>query len=143
MIIIGVSFLYVLLSFWRAPNRVDETVAIDSSRHVVTPTGTPVAITRELPLQERDVEVVGDRIAETSLYLKKRQTAAALKALRQAEMATNHALAARMHNGGGDKELVTTLSELEAAERAVQHGGLDDAIRQLNAIERKLDGVAR
>ena len=137
------SFLFVLFSSWRASKQVEETVAIDSSRRVVIPSGTPVTITHDLPLQERDVEVIGDRIAETTLYLKKRQTAPALRALRQAEVATNHALAVRAQNGGGSKDLLTTLSEIEAAERTIQRGGLDDAAKQLSALERKLDTLDR
>jgi hypothetical protein len=142
VVVVGSSLLF-LYSRSRAPKQIEETVAIDSSRRAVIPTGTPVAITNELPMQERDVEAVGDRIAETILYLKKRQTAAALRSLRQAEVATNHALAVRAHNGAEDNELLTTLGELEAAERAIQRGGLDEATRQLIALERKLDGLAR
>lgn len=142
VVIVGVSLVFVLFSSARPPQQSDETVTIDSSRHVVIPTGTPVASTRTLPVQERDVETAGDRIAEATMYLKKKQTAAALRALHQAQAATNHALAARAPNGGGDKELVTTVNELAATERAIQRGALDDATRQLNALINKLDALA-
>lgn len=143
VVVVVVSLLPFLYSRSRAPKQVEETVAIDSSRRAVVPTGTPVAITNKLPTQERDVEAVGDRIAETTLYLKKRQTVAALRSLRQAEVATNHALAVRAYNGAEDNEMLTTLGELEAAERTIQRGGLDEATRQLIALERKLDGLTR
>lgn len=143
VIVVAGSFLFARLLSLRRPNQVEETVAIDSSRRAVIPSTAPVARTSELPHQERDVEAIGDRIAETTLYLKKKQTAAALKALRQAQVATNRALAVREHDGAGEKELLTTLAELETAEHAIQHGALDDASRQLNALERKLDAIDR
>lgn len=140
--IVGVSLVSVLFTSSRAPKQVEETVTIDSSRHVVIPTGTPLASTRKLPVQERDVETAGDRIAEATMYLKKKQKASALRALHQAQAATNHALAARAPDGGGVKELMTTAYELAAAEHAIQRGALDDAARQLNALNNKLDALA-
>lgn len=138
----GASLFYVLFSTFRPTNQIEETVAIESGRRTVVPSSTPVVRTRELPVQARDVEAVGDRIAETIVYLKKRQPAAALRALRQAQIATSHALAARATNVSGNKELLTTQSEIELAERAIQRSAIDDATRQLNTIERKLDAIA-
>lgn len=143
MIVAVVSFWFGRFSPLRMSTQVEETVAIDSSRHSVTPSSAPVAKTSELPHQDRDVEAIGDHIAETILYLKKRQTAAALRSLRQAQLSTNHALAVRANNGVGEKELSTTLGEIETVEHTIQHGLLDDASRQLNALERKLDALAR
>lgn len=140
---LGLSMVAMLFEVGRAPKQIEETVTIDSTRHVVIPTGTLVASTRTLPVQERDVEVAGDRIAEATMYLKKRQTAAALRALHQAQTATNHALAARGFKVGGKEELLTIANELVAVEHTIQRGTLDDAVRQLNALDNKLDALER
>ncbi len=94
-------------------------------------------------MQDRDVETIGDRIAEATFYLKRKQSAAALRALQQAQLATNHAITLRERGGIGDKEMVFTLNELTSAERSIQRGAIEDATRQLNALNRRLDTVAR
>ena len=139
--IVGVSVVFVFYSVARAPKQIEETVTIDASRHVVTPSGTPVANAGTLPIQERDIEIAGDRIAEAIIYLKKKQSAAAIHALHQAQAATNHALAARGTNGGENNDLVITANDLLAIERAIQRGALDDAARQLNALDNRLDAL--
>jgi hypothetical protein len=138
---IGVSIVYVWFALAGAPKQIEETVTIDSTRHMVIPAGTLVASTRTLPVQERNVEAAGDCIAEATVYLKNRQTAAALRALHQAQAATNHALATRRSKGTDDKDLLTIANELVAVEHAIQKGALDDAARQLNALDNKLDAL--
>jgi len=143
VIIVGASFIYLFNLTSRPPNRVDETVAIDSSRHVVIPTATPVVLARELPIQEREIEVIGDHIAETALCLKKKQTGAALRALHQAEIAANRAVTMPGRSGLDEKKLLIIVGELESSERAIQRGSLEDALKQLDVSERKLDAITR
>ena len=140
--VVCLSLLFILFSSTRATKQTEETVTIDSNRRASIPTGTPVAQTRQLPVQDREVETVGDRIAEATIYLKKKQSAAAIRALHQAQVATNHALSVREHNEG-DKELLLTLNELGSAEHAIQRGALEDAIKQLNALNHRLDSLAQ
>ncbi|MBV9957514.1 MAG: hypothetical protein JO360_03800 [Acidobacteria bacterium] len=114
-------------------------MTIDPARRQAIPAGTPVALARTLPVQNREVETVGDHIAEATVYLRKKQSANALRALHQAQAATNHALALNQQPEGGNKELLLTLNELSAAEHAIQRGALEEAVRQLNALNHRLD----
>ncbi|HEY0545695.1 MAG TPA: hypothetical protein VGC91_09990 [Pyrinomonadaceae bacterium] len=141
--VVCLSLLFIFLSSSRSQKQTEETVTIDSNRPASIPSGTPLAEKRALPVQDPEVESVGDHIAEATVYLKRKQSAAALRALHQAQVATNRALSAREHSeSGGDKELLLTLNELGAAEHAIQRGQLEDAVRQLSALNRRLDALA-
>ncbi|MBV9210327.1 MAG: hypothetical protein JOZ52_06840 [Acidobacteria bacterium] len=137
------ALLFILFSSSRSQKQTEETVTIDSSSRAAIPAGTPVAEKRTLPVQDPEVENAGDHIAEATVYLKRKQSAAALRALHQAQAATNHAISLREPNeSGGNKELLLTLNELGAIERAIQRGQLEEAVRQLNALNRRLDALA-
>lgn len=136
------ALIFILYSSSRTPKQTEETVTIDSTRRTAIPAGTPVALARTLPVPDREVETVGDHIAEATVYLKKKQSANALRALHQAQAATSHALAAREHPEGSNKELLLTLNELGAAEHAIQRGALEEAVKQLNALNRRLDELS-
>jgi hypothetical protein len=100
---------------------------------------TPLYFTPVLPARDADVEQAGDRIAEAEVYLKKRQSAAALAALSRARHATTRALEARQRKGSRSDVLSSTLKELDSVERAIRRGALDDAHRQLVALDKNLD----
>lgn len=137
------SLLFILFSSSRTQKQTEETVTIDSNRRAAIPAGTPIAEKRNLPVQDPEVEKAGDHIAEATVYLKRKQREAALRALHQAQVATNRALSSKEHTeSGGDKELLLTLNELGMAEHAIQRGQLEDAVRQLNALNRRLDALA-
>jgi hypothetical protein len=116
-----------------------ETVTTVSRPPVSAP--TPVYFTPQLPQRDAEVELAGDRIAEVEVYLKKRQSAAALAALARARRATTRALEARQHKGAHDDALLSTLKGLDSVQHAIERGAFDDAHRQLVALDRGLDGL--
>jgi len=104
------------------------------------PAATPFYVAQPaLPPRDAEVEQAGDRIAEVEVYLKKRQSAAALAALTRARHATAHALEARRRKGSPGDELAVTLNELDSVQRAIERGQYDDAHRQLVALDKNLD----
>jgi hypothetical protein len=128
--------LWALISARRS-TPVVETVTTGARAPAAAP--TPVYFTPQLPERDADVELAGDRIAEAEVYLKKRQSAAALAALTRARHATTRALEARQRKGTRGDVLISTLKELDAVERAIRRGALEDAHRQLVALDKNLD----
>ena len=122
----------------RRTTPVVETVTT-GSRPSVTPGPTPVYFEPRLPARDADVEMAGDRIAEVEVYLKKKQSAAALAALGRARHATARALEVRQHKGARGDVLLATLKELDAVQHAIERGAFDDAHRQLVALDKSLD----
>ncbi|MCA1593889.1 MAG: hypothetical protein LC754_14810 [Acidobacteria bacterium] len=129
----------LLISCGRARNPVVETVTTDGVRAQATPAATPVIYAAQLPPRDEDIEAAGDSIAEASVYLQKRQSAPALRALSQARKATHHALNTRERKDDQRKGLLSALAELESVERIIQHGALSDAHRQLIKLDQTLD----
>ena len=125
-------------AYVRRPAPVVETVTTVAR---VAPAPTPVYFSPQLPARDEDVEQAGDRIAEAEVYLKKRQSAAALAALTRARHATARALEARRQKGSRGDELAATLKELDSVQRAIERGQLDDAHRQLVALDKNLDRI--
>lgn len=106
------------------------------------PAATPFYVAEPaLPPRDAEVEQAGDRIAEVEVYLKKRQSAAALLALTRARHATARALEARRQKGSRGDELAATLKGLDSVQRAIERGQFDDAHRQLVALDKNLDGI--
>src|SRR3954467_9127557 len=103
-----------------------ETVTTAARPAAAVPTPSPVYFTSQLPQRDADVERAGDRIAEVEVYLKKRQSAAALAALTRARRATARALEARQHKGAHADALVSTLKGLDSVQRANQPRAPDD-----------------
>ncbi|MDT5295105.1 MAG: hypothetical protein QOJ76_1985 [Acidobacteriota bacterium] len=138
--LLGVACLLLLLILTfglkgRAP--VVETVT--TGAQPPTPAPTPVYFTPTLPARDADVEQAGDRIAEAEVYLKKRQSAAALAALTRARRATTRALESRQRKGSQGDALASALKELDAVQHAIERGAYEDAHRQLVALDRNLD----
>lgn len=118
-----------------------ETVTTPARTAAALPTPSPVYFTPQLPRRDAEVELAGDRIAEVEVYLKKRQSAAALAALTRARRATARALEERQHNGAHAEALLSTLKGLDSVQRAIEHGSFDEAQRQLVVLDRGLDGI--
>jgi hypothetical protein len=122
--------------------RVEETVTVDAGRSSsFAQSAQPVAVSPQLPARDADLEQAGDKIAETIMHLKKRQSAAALSALAQAEAALNRALRSDARDEQGREALRSTLKSAETVERAIQHGALAEATTQLVALNRKVDSI--
>jgi hypothetical protein len=117
------------------------TVTTAARPAAALPTPSPVYFTPQLPQRDAEVELAGDRIAEVEVYLKKRQSAAALAALTRARHATARALEARRQKGSRGDELAATLKGLDSVQRAIERGQFDDAHRQLVALDKNLDRI--
>ena len=136
----GCALLVWAAASTRPSEPVVETVA--TGARPATPAATPFYVTQpELPPRDAEVEQAGDRIAEVEVYLKKRQSAAALAALARARRATARALEARRQKGSRGDELALTLKELDSVQRAIERGQFDEAHRQLVALDKDLDRI--
>ena len=85
--------------------------------------------------------LAGDHVAEALTRLKRRQSAAALTALAQAESALGRALRAESRDEDEREAVRETLKGLETAERSIQRGALTEAATQLVALNRKVDAI--
>ena len=135
-----VLLVYAAVRARRTPPVV-ETVTTPARSAAALPTPSPVYFKPQLPQRDAEVELAGDRIAEVEVYLKKRQSAAALAALTRARRATARALEERQHKGEHADALLSTLKGLDSVQRAIERGAFDDAHRQLVALDRGLDGI--
>jgi len=129
----------VLLVYAATARRPAQVETVTTPARSPAPTSTPYVNEPKLPPVEPEVEVAGDRIAEVEVYLRKRQSAQALDALKRARRATTHAIESRQRRGSRVDELASTLKGLDSVERAIQRGQLDDAHRQLEALNKGLD----
>ena len=128
---------------------VEERITVDSSRLSAPPAAPPVvASTPQLPARDADIEAAGDHIAEAITSLSRRRNAtparnapAALRALEQAEGTLTHALRDRPHDEPMREALRAALRDLNAAQRTVQRGTYADAVRDLTALNKKLDSL--
>lgn len=140
--VLGASVLCAVLflahSFRQSP-AVIETVTTDALRPNATPSASPLYFKPQLPARDAAIEQVGDHIAEAEVYLKKRQSAAALAAITKARKATSRALEAKQDKNNQSKRLLLTLRELENIERVIRRGALDEASRQLVVLDKNLD----
>src|SRR5919198_2311974 len=104
---VGCALLVWAAASTRPSEPVVETVA--TGARPATSAATPFYVTQpELPPRDAEVELAGDRIAEVEVYLKKRQSAAALAALARARRATARAPQARRPEGPGGGRLART-----------------------------------
>ena len=135
------ALLCALFVWWAVASRraapVVETVTTVARAPVPAP--SPVYFTPQLPARDEELELAGDRIAEVEVYLKKRQSAAALAALGRARHATARALEARQRKGTRGDALLSALKELDSVQRSIERGAFDDARRQLVALDKSLD----
>ena len=102
---------------------------------------SPVAKTPQLPARDEDVERAGDKIAEATVYVSRRQKASALRALGEAHASARRAYERRtqQRDPSADK-LRATLRELELAEAAVERSA-PDAKQKLLTLNQHLDVI--
>ncbi|MFL6228689.1 MAG: hypothetical protein ACJ741_07910 [Pyrinomonadaceae bacterium] len=102
----------------------------------------PVVNAPQLPARDEDVERAGDKIAEATVYLTRRQKGAALRALSEARAAARRAYDRRAQQRDQPSHtLLAAIKELEQAESAVERGAFPEAKQKLLAINRQLDQV--
>lgn len=129
--------LFVLPSRRRVP--VVETITTEEGSQTRATPRPAVQFTPQLPQRDADIEAAGDHIAAATVFLKNRQSAAALRAMTQARSATTHAIDRRRQQGKRFDLLEETLREIDSAERYVQHGALGDARARLISLNNRLD----
>jgi HAMP domain-containing protein len=134
------AVLFAAAALVRRPAPVVETVttALDDGEPQAAP--SPVVNTPQLPARDEDVERAGDKIAEATVYLSRRQKSAALRALTEARAAARRAY--ERHSQQRDPashKLLAAIKELDQAELAVERGALPDAKQKLLALNRQLD----
>jgi hypothetical protein len=102
---------------------------------------SPVINAPQLPARDEDVERAGDKIAEATVYVSRRQKTAALRALTEARTSARRAYDRRKQSSEPAAEkLRAALRELELAELAVEHGSTD-AKQKLLALNQHLDVI--
>ena len=116
-------------------------MTLDSNRHT-TATSTPVISSAPLPAADRDLEVIGDHIAEAIIYLNRGRRETALRALDQAQTKTRRALTRRPITEKVNERLKLTLRETEQARGAIARGRLSAAALALRKLARQLDANA-
>jgi hypothetical protein len=137
--LLGVACVLTLI--WAFGLRRSEPIVetVTTGARPPAPAPTPVYYSSQLPARDAEVEQAGDRIAEVEVYLKKRQSAAALAALTRARHATARALETRQRKGAHGDALASALKELDSVQRAIERGAYEDAHRQLVVLDKNLD----
>ncbi|HEX8163283.1 MAG TPA: hypothetical protein VF538_15545 [Pyrinomonadaceae bacterium] len=121
-----------------------ETVTTGLDRPAPAAKPSPIASAPQLPARDEDVEKAGDKIAEATVYLSRRQRPAALRALTEARAAARRAYDRRaQQRDPASHKLLSALRELELAEVAVERGSLPDARQRLLALNQRLDQVGQ
>lgn len=128
----------------RSTPAVVETVTTGLDRQTPATKPSPLVIAPQLPARDEDVEKAGDKIAEATVYLSRRQRPAALRALTEAHVAARRAYERRSQQHDPDThKLLAALRELELAQVAVERGSLPDARQKLIALNWQLDQVGQ
>ena len=141
--LLGALGLLTLFLLFALPARrrtpVVETITTEEGSQQRAVPRPAVHFTPQLPQRDADIEAAGDHIAAATVFLKNRQSAAALRAMTQARSATAHAIDRRRQQGKRFDVLEETLREIDSAERYVQHGALGDARARLISLNNRLD----
>jgi hypothetical protein len=104
----------------------------------------PAVNAPQLPERDEDVERAGDKIAEATVYLSRRQKSAALRALAEARGAARRAYDRRsQQHDQSSHTLLAAIRELEQAESSVERGSFPEAKQKLLAINHQLDQVGQ
>lgn len=120
---------------------IEETITVDQNRATPLPI-IPVPITSTLPVADRDIEAVGDRVAAAVIYLKRRQNEPALNALDQARAATDRALRRKSEESKVREQLLATDREIEKVKELIRKGKLGTATRELQDVNQQLESVS-
>jgi hypothetical protein len=142
-LVAAVAFAAALFVRRSAP-AVVETVTTGLDRPTPAANPAPVVSPPQLPARDEDVEKAGDKIAEATVYLSRRQRPAALRALGEAHVAARRAYDRRAQQHDPDiHKILAALRELELAEVAVEHGSLPDARQRLLTLNQRLDQMGQ
>lgn len=122
----------------RALRKIDETVTLDSNRHIagISP---PAISSAPLPLADGDLEMVGDQIAKAIIHLNRGRREAALRSLAQAQTASRRALANHQVTDMINERLKLALRETEQARLQIARGKPGAAALVLRKLARQLD----
>lgn len=142
--LVAVAAFAATLLVRRPSPAVVETVTTGLDRATPATKPAPVASAPHLPARDEDVERAGDKIAEATVYLSRRQRPAALRALGEAHVAARRAYERRSQEHDPDThKLLAALRELELAQVAVERGSLPDARLRLLTLNQRLDQVGQ
>jgi hypothetical protein len=119
-----------------ALRKTDETVTVDSNRHISSP---PAISSAPPPQADSDLEVVGDQIAKAIVHLNRGRREAALRALDQAQTVSRRALANHQSADTVNERLKLALRETEQARLQIAHGKPGAAAIALRKLARQLD----
>jgi hypothetical protein len=122
----------------RALRKTDETVTLDSNRHIATPS-PPAIYSAPLPEADSDLEIVGDQIAKAIVHLNRGRREAALRAIDQAQTVSRRALASRPITDKVNERLKLALRETEQARLQIARGKPSVAALALRKLARQLD----
>lgn len=137
VVVLGASLIAIFVAASRRSNPVEQTVTLAQNSNQRPTAGIPVATAPQLPAGDRDLELIGDRIAEAAVLLRARQHVAALRALNAAASATRQLRDTRPDLD--NKVISSALNEFAMIERAIQRGETEDARTRLLQVGRSLD----
>jgi hypothetical protein len=137
---IAAIWLCALIVTSRALRKTDETVTLDSNRHIVA-VPPPAISSAPLPEADSDLENVGDQIAKAIVHLNRGRREAALRALDQAQTASRRALEQRPTTDKVNERLKLALRETEQARLQIARGKSGAAALALRKLARQLDAV--
>lgn len=137
VVVLAVALIAIFVAAARQNRSMEETETLPRPSTQRPTTGTPVATVVPLPRGDRDLELIGDRIAEAAVYLRARQHGPALRALNSAASATRQLHETRP--GLNPAILSSALTEFAAIEREIQRGETEEARNHLLQVGRTLD----
>ncbi|HMW00516.1 MAG TPA: hypothetical protein PKE58_10240, partial [Acidobacteriota bacterium] len=120
---------------------VEEIVTINAGRPMMT---EPVPASLESqPLQGSPqfsaIELIGDYLAETTVYLQEEQRLEALTTLAKAEQVTRQMMDNTQTKGPVDVSLRTIIQEQEQTEREIRGGNIEAALLNLGHLSQSLN----
>lgn len=133
LIVIGLSSL--LLAFASCERRSVETVTVASQQRSSAADGKPLISTAQLPARDLNLEAAGDRIAEARIDLKRKNTAAALRAIAAAEEEVKKASVIKP----GDTHLAAFIRRMQIAEQELRRRDLKAASSELRRLDQELN----
>lgn len=137
LVVLGLLLVVIFIAAARRNRPVEETVTLSQTVRPKITTGVPVANASPLPAGDRDLELIGDRVAEAAVLLRDRQRGPALRAIAAAENLTRQM---RQTLPDIDSQLLNaTATELALIEREIQRGEVESTLMRLVQLSRRLD----
>jgi hypothetical protein len=139
LVLLGALLVLIFIAAARRNQPMEETVTLARSVPPPATTGLPVGNANPLPAVDRDLELLGDWIAEATVHARDRQRGPALRAITAAEN-----LVRQIRETRPDLNrpfLSSTAAELIAIERDLQRGELESTLARLVQLSRTLDTV--